>query len=63
VRSRRPLRRPADSARAALANATGSSVNLKVIVDPSCSAAFVATVGDTVIDGSVRTASTLKSRS
>jgi len=41
---------------AALANATGKQVNLKVIVDPSVLGGIVATVGDTVIDGSVRTA-------
>ena len=41
---------------AALANATGKQVNLKVVVDPSVLGGLVATVGDTVIDGSVRTA-------
>jgi F-type H+-transporting ATPase subunit delta len=40
---------------AALANATGRAVNLKVIIDPSVLGGIVATVGDTVIDGSVRT--------
>ena len=40
---------------AALANATGKAVNVKVIVDPSILGGLVATVGDTVIDGSVRT--------
>jgi F-type H+-transporting ATPase subunit delta len=40
---------------AAIANATGKQVNLKVIVDPSVLGGLVATVGDTVIDGSVRT--------
>jgi F-type H+-transporting ATPase subunit delta len=40
---------------AALANATGKEVNLKVIVDPSVLGGIVATVGDTVIDGTVRT--------
>lgn len=40
---------------AALANATGKQVNLKVVVDPSVIGGVVATVGDTVIDGSVRT--------
>ncbi len=40
---------------AALANATGKQVNLKAIVDPSVLGGIVATVGDTVIDGSVRT--------
>ena len=40
---------------AALANATGKQVNVKVIVDPAVLGGVVATVGDTVIDGSVRT--------
>lgn len=40
---------------AALANATGKQVNLKVTVDPSIIGGIVATVGDTVLDGSVRT--------
>lgn len=40
---------------AALANATGKQVNLKVIVDPTVIGGLVATVGDTVIDGTVRT--------
>ncbi len=40
---------------AALANATGKKVNLKVVVDPSVLGGLVATIGDTVIDGSVRT--------
>jgi len=40
---------------AALANATGKEVNLKVVVDPSVIGGIVATVGDTVIDGSIRT--------
>lgn len=39
----------------ALAAATGKNVNLKVIVDPSVLGGLVATVGDTVIDGTVRT--------
>jgi F-type H+-transporting ATPase subunit delta len=30
-------------------------VNLKVVVDPSVLGGIVATVGDTVIDGSIRT--------
>jgi F-type H+-transporting ATPase subunit delta len=48
---------------AALANATGKQVNLKVIVDPSVLGGVVATVGDTVIDGSVRSrVDQLKSR-
>ena len=49
--------------RAALANATGKQVNLKVVVDPSVIGGLVATVGDTVIDGTVRTrVEQLKSR-
>jgi F-type H+-transporting ATPase subunit delta len=40
---------------AALANATGSQVTVKVIVDPQVVGGLVATIGDTVIDGSVRT--------
>ena len=40
---------------AALANTTGKQVNLKVIVDPSVLGGIVATVGDSVIDGTVRT--------
>jgi len=40
---------------AALANATGKQVALKVVVDPTVIGGLVATVGDTVIDGSVRT--------
>lgn len=52
-----------DRLKAALANATGKQVNLKVIVDPSILGGIVATVGDIVIDGSVRTrVDQLKSR-
>ena len=52
-----------DRLKAALTNATGKQVNLKVIVDPSVLGGIVATVGDAVIDGSVRTAlDHLKSR-
>ena len=40
---------------AALERATGKSVNLKVVVDPNVLGGLVATVGDEVIDGSVRT--------
>lgn len=40
---------------AALANATGKQLNLKVIVDPSVLGGVVATIGDDVIDGSIRT--------
>lgn len=49
--------------RAALANATGRQVNLKVVIDPSILGGLIATVGDTVIDGSVRSrVEQLKSR-
>lgn len=41
--------------KAALTNATGKELNLKVVVDPSVLGGLVATVGDVVIDGSVRT--------
>lgn len=52
-----------DRLKAALANATGKQVSLKVIVDPSVLGGLVATVGDTVIDGTVRTrVDQLKSR-
>jgi F-type H+-transporting ATPase subunit delta len=40
----------------AIEHATGKSIELKVIIDPSVLGGVVATVGDTVIDGSVRTA-------
>ena len=52
-----------DRLKAALANATGKNVTLKVVVDPSVLGGIVATIGDTVIDGSVRTGvDQLKSR-
>lgn len=38
----------------ALGTATGKSVEVKVIVDPTVQGGLVAQVGDTVIDGSVR---------
>jgi len=38
----------------ALGQATGKSIELKVIVDPSLKGGLVSQVGDTVIDGSVR---------
>jgi F-type H+-transporting ATPase subunit delta len=41
--------------KAALENATGKSLNLKTVVDPSVVGGVVATVGDTVIDDTVRT--------
>jgi len=39
----------------ALGEATGKQVEVKVVVDPSILGGIVAQVGDTVIDGSVRT--------
>jgi len=39
---------------AALSKATGKKVEVKAIVDPSVIGGVVATVGDTVIDGSIR---------
>ena len=39
----------------AIEKATGKSVEVKVIVDPSVLGGLITTVGDTVIDGSVRT--------
>jgi F-type H+-transporting ATPase subunit delta len=39
----------------ALAKATGKKLNLKVVVDPSVIGGIVATVGDEVIDDTVRT--------
>ena len=44
-----------DRLRAALANATGRNVTVKAVVDPAVLGGVVATVGDTVIDGTVRT--------
>jgi len=38
----------------ALARATGKRIEVKVVVDPSVMGGLVATIGDTVIDGSVR---------
>jgi len=56
VRSAVPLTQDQETRlAAALANATGKPVNLKVVVDPSVLGGIVATIGDTVIDGSVRT--------
>jgi F-type H+-transporting ATPase subunit delta len=44
-----------DRLRAALANATGRNVTLKAVVDPSVLGGVVATIGDKVFDGTVRT--------
>ena len=41
--------------KAALENATGKQINLKTVVDPTVLGGIVATVGDTVIDDTVRT--------
>jgi F-type H+-transporting ATPase subunit delta len=41
--------------KAALENATGKTLNLKTVVDPSVIGGIVATIGDTVIDDTVRT--------
>jgi F-type H+-transporting ATPase subunit delta len=41
--------------KAALENATGKRLNLKTVVDPSVVGGIVATVGDIVIDDTVRT--------
>jgi F-type H+-transporting ATPase subunit delta len=39
----------------AIEKATGKSVEVKVIVDPTVLGGVLTTVGDTVIDGTVRT--------
>lgn len=39
----------------ALGRATGNTVDVKVIIDPSVMGGLVAQIGDTVIDGSVKT--------
>ncbi|CAN5773306.1 hypothetical protein BH18ACT2_BH18ACT2_11640 [soil metagenome] len=44
-----------DRLKAALANTTGKNVSLKVVVDPAVLGGLVATIGDTVIDDTVRT--------
>jgi F-type H+-transporting ATPase subunit delta len=38
----------------ALGRATGKTVEVKVVVDPSVMGGLVARIGDTVIDGTVR---------
>jgi F-type H+-transporting ATPase subunit delta len=40
---------------AALEQATGKQIELKVVIDPTVLGGLVAQVGDTVIDGSVKT--------
>jgi F-type H+-transporting ATPase subunit delta len=55
VRSAVPLTQDQiDRLRDALGHATGRDVEVKVVVDPSVLGGIVATVGDIVIDGSVR---------
>ena len=55
VRSAVPLEQSQqDELAAALSKATGKSVEVKVIVDPSVIGGIVATMGDTVIDGSIK---------
>ena len=44
-----------DRLKAAVANATGKDVTIKVVLDPSVIGGLVVTVGDVVIDGTVRT--------
>ena len=39
----------------AVARATGKQIDLKVVVDPTVLGGLVTTIGDTVIDGSVKT--------
>ena len=43
-----------DRLAAALGQATGKDVEVKVVVDPTVMGGIVARVGDTVIDGTVR---------
>ena len=55
VRAAVPLdERLRDRLATALSHATGKQVEVKVVVDPSVLGGLVATVGDTVIDGTVR---------
>jgi F-type H+-transporting ATPase subunit delta len=55
VRSAIPLDdKQRDRLAQALSRATGKEVELKVVIDPKVLGGLVATVGDTVIDGSVR---------
>ena len=52
-RSRSTTRRSSGSPRRS-SSATGKQVEVKVIVDPTVLGGIVATIGDTVIDGTVR---------
>jgi F-type H+-transporting ATPase subunit delta len=55
VRSARPLDEEQERRlAAALGRAVGRDVEIRVTVDPSVVAGFVATIGDTVVDGSAR---------
>jgi F-type H+-transporting ATPase subunit delta len=55
VRSAVPLdEKQQESLARALSKATGKEVEVKVVVDPKVLGGLVATVGDTVIDGTVR---------
>lgn len=55
VRSAEPLSEDQKARLAdALGKATGSQVEVKVVIDPSIQGGLVAQIGDTVIDGSVR---------
>ena len=40
---------------AAIESATGKQVEIKVVIDPTILGGVVTTIGDTVIDGSIRT--------
>ncbi len=56
VRSAQPLTADQlDRLRAALSQRTGKNVDLKVILDPGVLGGLITQIGDTVIDGSVRT--------
>jgi F-type H+-transporting ATPase subunit delta len=55
VRSSVPLDEPQlQQLAAALSRATGKRVEVKVVIDPTVLGGVVATIGDTVIDGTVR---------
>jgi F-type H+-transporting ATPase subunit delta len=48
-------RRPEGPPGRAISRATGKPVDLKVVIDPTVLGGLVTTVGDTVIDGSIKT--------
>ncbi len=55
VKSAVPLdKEQQDQLAAALSKATGKKVEVKVVVDPSVIGGVIATIGDTVIDGSIK---------